>query len=81
MKKDVDEKGNFLAVYCKKDNCFSAVGVGSSHEMILMNQAMRLGIQIKKNELENENYFKDLKKTILKNKKKCACEKKEISEL
>ena len=44
MKKDVDEKGNFLAVYCKKDDCFSAVGVGSSHEMILMNQAMRLGI-------------------------------------
>ena len=40
-----------MAVYCKKDDCYSAAGVGSSHEMILINQAMRLGIPIKKSEL------------------------------
>lgn len=80
FKKDIDEKGNFLALYCGRKECFSAAGVGSSSEMIMINQALRLGIPIYKDQLKNDNYFNELKKEILKNKDQCACQKNKILE-
>ena len=78
FRKDIDEKGNFLALYCGDEQCYSAAGVGSSSEMILINQAMRLGIPIKREDILKEDYFKDLKREILKNKDDCACQKNKV---
>ena len=46
-KGDID-KGKFMAIYCEEEECFGAVGAGMGHNMILLNQAMRIGIPILK---------------------------------
>lgn len=79
MKDPLDQKGNFLAVYCQDDLCFGASGVGKSHELIMLNQAIRLGIPIRKSELKEKEYFQNLKKEIMKNKKNCACQRQNIN--
>ena len=70
-----DDKG-FLAVYCKEEECFGGSGVGRNHDLIIMNQAMRIGIPIMKEQVKDENYFKWLRKEVFKNKDACGCTKK-----
>jgi len=61
MKGDLD-KGKFMAFYCGEKECYSACGAGMSHEMILFNQAQRLGLPILKEQVKNDGYFEELKK-------------------
>ena len=70
-----DDK-TFLAVYCKEKECFGGSGVGRNHDLIILNQAMRIGIPIMREQVSDDNYFKWLKKEVFKNKESCGCTKK-----
>ena len=51
FQKQIDEKGNFLAFNCDENKCYSAMTRGFSHELILLNQALRIGLQFPRDSL------------------------------
>lgn len=84
--KDVDdivikgkpEEHKFVGLYCNKDRCHGAVGVGASEQLITVNQALRLNIPLKKEEfLNDDQFFRKLQVEIMKNIKQCDCKRKE----
>ncbi len=79
LKGDLKEN-KFLAIYCKDKECFSASGAGRSHDIVIINQALRLGLKLNKEDVQKESFVSNLKKEILKNSSGCACERKENME-
>ena len=75
---DLVMKGNlqedtFVGVYCHNNNCHSAVASGKTKEIVLLNQAIRLGLSLDKSEVVKDTFFEDLEARVRKNMPNCAC--------
>lgn len=80
LKGDFNEH-KFVGLYCKQDRCHGALGVGSSDQMITVNQALRLNIPLKQDDfLNDEHFFRKLQVEIMRSIKKCDCKRKERNE-
>jgi NADPH-dependent 2,4-dienoyl-CoA reductase/sulfur reductase-like enzyme/nitrite reductase/ring-hydroxylating ferredoxin subunit len=73
-------KQEFVAVYCQKDDCHSASGMGATKEIITFNHALRLGLPLKKEHVKQENFFNDLEGEIRKKGHVCNCTRRKTNE-